>query len=144
MSWSASGCEVSLLESDNTTTVCLCDHLTNFGIMFDYCGKADPDNKYLNVLSNILLLISIICIFITQMMILSKKRSSLIHKSTKVTLKNKKMAEMNKNWNLFLAQLSFLGLAGLQEYVSSNLCQFFGLFIHLAFLAFFSWTSKQI
>ena len=101
-----------------------------------------PDHKYLNPISNILLLISIISIFITQMIILSKKRTSLIHKSTKVTLKNKKMAEMNKNWNLFLAQLSFLGLAGLQEYVSENLCQFFGLFIHLAFLAFFSWTSK--
>ena len=44
LAWSRAGCEVSEEDSTASLTVCLCDHLTNFGVMFDYQGQADPDD----------------------------------------------------------------------------------------------------
>ena len=53
-------------ESSGQRTVCQCDHLTNFAIMFDYLGKADPHDKALHTLSIICLSISCYSIFLTQ------------------------------------------------------------------------------
>ena len=73
LTWSGSGCSLSLEETDDTVTVCYCDHLTNFGIMFDYTGEAEPGDPILSVLSWILLTISSAAILITQFLLLHDK-----------------------------------------------------------------------
>merc|ERR1711911_367265 len=69
LNWSGSGCSLSLEETNDTVTVCYCDHLTNFGIMFDYMGEAEPGDQILSILSWILLIISSIAILITQILL---------------------------------------------------------------------------
>ena len=66
LAWSTSGCQVSQAETNLTTTVCLCDHLTNFGVMFDYQGRADPNDPVLSTLSTVLLSLSSLSILLTQ------------------------------------------------------------------------------
>ena len=43
-SWTTDGCSVFIDASDDSTTVCQCTHLTNFGIIFDFTGTVDRDN----------------------------------------------------------------------------------------------------
>ena len=66
LAWSRAGCEVSEEDSAASLTVCLCDHLTNFGVMFDYQGQADPDDPVFTLLSTILLSVSALSILLTQ------------------------------------------------------------------------------
>ena len=73
LTWSGSGCSLSLEETDDAVTVCYCDHLTNFGIMFDYTGEAEPGDPILSILSWILLIISSAAILITQFLLLHGK-----------------------------------------------------------------------
>jgi hypothetical protein len=67
-SWSSSGCVVSNTSSA-TETVCLCSHLTNFGIIFDYTGQADADDRALNILTYVLLTLSSMAILATQLLL---------------------------------------------------------------------------
>ena len=68
LNWSGSGCSLSLEETTDQVTVCYCDHLTNFGIMFDYIGEAEPGDTVLSILSRILLIISSAAVLITQVL----------------------------------------------------------------------------
>ena len=73
LNWSGLGCSLSLEETNDTVTVCYCNHLTNFGIMFDYTGEAEPGDPILSILSWILLIISSAAILITQFLLLHDK-----------------------------------------------------------------------
>ena len=53
----------------------------------------------------------------------------------------RKLAENNRNWTLFAAQMSFVILARQGSAVSQGACQFFGIIIHFLYLSFFSWTG---
>ena len=64
--WSTSGCQASQAESSDRLTVCHCDHLTNFGVMFDYQGKAEPNDPVLSVVSTVLLSLSSLSLLLTQ------------------------------------------------------------------------------
>ena len=55
----------------------------------------------------------------------------------------RKLAENNRNWTLFAAQMSFVILAR-QNSTVPGACQFFGIVIHFLYLSFFSWTSGSI
>ena len=81
LSWSGSGCSLSLEETDDTVTVCYCDHLTNFGIMFDYTGEAEPGDPILSVLSWVLLTLSSAAILITQFLLLHDKVNVVFYKT---------------------------------------------------------------
>ena len=67
--WSSRGCRLSTEEANPTQTVCLCDHLTNFGIIFDYKGQADANNQALSILTDVLLTLSCLAILATQLML---------------------------------------------------------------------------
>ena len=41
LSWSDDGCHVDYLNSNLLKTVCKCNHLTNFGLIFDINGALD-------------------------------------------------------------------------------------------------------
>ena len=68
-SWSDRGCRLSTEETSSTQTVCLCKHLTNFGIIFDYKGQADANNQALSILTDVLLTLSCLAILATQLML---------------------------------------------------------------------------
>ena len=58
------------------------------------------------------------------------------------TQKTRTVIEMNRNWCLLAAQLSFLGLTERHEAVPEPVCRIFGGITHFAYLTFFSWTRK--
>ena len=66
LAWARAGCNVSQEDSTASLTVCHCDHLTNFGVMFDYRGQADPDHPVLSLLSTVLLSLSALSLLLTQ------------------------------------------------------------------------------
>ena len=66
LAWSRAGCEVSEEDSTASVTVCHCDHLTNFGVMFDYRGQAEPHHPVFTLLSTVLLSLSALSILVTQ------------------------------------------------------------------------------
>ena len=68
LSWSNYGCEVSPESSNAETTVCRCNHLTNFALIFDFTGTVDPGdvNDWLNIVTYIVLSISIALLIVTQ------------------------------------------------------------------------------
>ena len=53
------------------------------------------------------------------------------------------MAENNRNWTLFSAQISFMVLARLYNDVPAIACEIFAIIIHLLYLAFFAWTGES-
>ena len=65
LDWSGQGCEVSSEGgTDLATTICHCHHLTSFGIMFS--GEAQAQDPVLSVLSDVLLVVSSLCVLATQ------------------------------------------------------------------------------
>ena len=62
LDWSAEGCQVG--GTGPSSTVCLCQHLTSFGIMFS--GQAEAEDPVLSVLSDVLLVLSSLCVLATQ------------------------------------------------------------------------------
>lgn len=60
--WSQTGCHVDLRRSTSKKTVCQCNHLTNFGIIF---GDGDADDPVLSLISIILGIISCSCLVVT-------------------------------------------------------------------------------
>ena len=59
---------VSLELSANHKTVCYCNHLTNFALIFDFTGTAHmaDDNIALDITTYVILTISIILLILTQ------------------------------------------------------------------------------
>ena len=68
-SWSSEGCNVSLDLSVGDKTVCYCEHLTNFALLFDFTGTVDVGDDYawLEILTYVVLSISIILLVLTQL-----------------------------------------------------------------------------
>ena len=64
LAWSPEGCQLGGEGSEGSSTVCLCQHLTSFGIMFS--GRATPQDPVLSVLSDVLLVLSSLCVLATQ------------------------------------------------------------------------------
>ena len=149
LGWSGQGCELSEEETELTTTVCHCHHLTSFGIMFS--GEAQAQDPALSVLSDVLLVVSSLCVLATQALlhfviksVLTAPARALSHfiiSRTDRRATARKLAENNRNWTLFAAQMSFVILARQHSAVSNGACQFFGIAIHFLYLSFFSWTG---
>ena len=66
-SWSTKGCKVSPEDSLDDSTVCHCEHLTNFAVIFDFTGDAIVDYLWLNIATYVVLSISIILLIVTQL-----------------------------------------------------------------------------
>ena len=69
LSWSLEGCYVSLDLSEDDKTVCYCEHLTNFALLFDFTGVADVGDNYawLDIVTYAILSVSIVLLIITQL-----------------------------------------------------------------------------
>ena len=64
--WSTNGCKVSTDDSKDDATICHCEHLTNFAVIFDFTGDAIVDYLWLDIVTYIVLSISIILLVVTQ------------------------------------------------------------------------------
>ena len=60
LEWSPMGCNISQERSTRDKTICHCNHLTNFALLFDFTGDAEErgENKALDIASYVLLAIS--------------------------------------------------------------------------------------
>ena len=78
--WSGEGCRVDWDTSSMLETVCQCDHLTNFGLLFDINGVLDDWSPYqmaiLSILTIVLCSLSILASLVT-LLILQISRSVL-------------------------------------------------------------------
>ena len=78
--WSEEGCQVDWDRSSMLETVCQCDHLTNFGLLFDINGVLDDWSPYqmaiLSILTIVLCSLSILASLVT-LFILQISRSVL-------------------------------------------------------------------
>ena len=145
LNWSTRGCET--IKESSTSTVCLCDHLTNFAIMF---GEADPHHPILDPLSVVLLSASCLSILVTQAA-LAITRFAILDNMMSLNWCNfrkdlrssmTKFVEDNRNWSLFAAQLSFICFSGLENHVPRVACKMFSILIHYLYMAFFLWTGN--
>ena len=55
-------------------TVCECYHLTNFALLFDTIGEEETENMALDLISDIVLVVSILSILITLLLIFKYER----------------------------------------------------------------------
>ena len=82
-SWSTEGCKVSPEDSQDDSTVCHCEHLTNFAVIFDFTGDAIVDHLWLDIATYIVLSISIVLLVVTQ--IVAHNYQRLVLASTYLT-----------------------------------------------------------
>ena len=68
-SWSQRECFLAEEISSMNKTVCECYHLTNFGIIMDFTGGADPFDAFLNYFSTVTMVISILFILLTEILL---------------------------------------------------------------------------
>ena len=62
--WNSTGCVHDPIASTRRTTVCLCNHLTNFAILMDISGRQE-DDKIKSVLTLVFLTASVISLILT-------------------------------------------------------------------------------
>lgn len=67
--WSGVGCYYNQDISNDSQSTCDCFHLTNFGIIMDFTGQANPFNIFLDYFSTITMIISMIFIFTTELVL---------------------------------------------------------------------------
>ena len=118
-----------------------------------FSGQAEAEDPVLSVLSDVLLVVSSLCVLATQALLFFAIKSvqpgparALTHfiiSRTDRRATARKLAENNRNWTLFAAQMSFVILARQHSAVSQGACQFFGVVIHFLYLSFFSWTGGE-
>lgn len=83
LSWNTTGCWVDEHESSLSHTVCRCNHLTNFAVLMDISGRQTNSNAK-DILSTIGLSLSIICLIVTNFLLLFVP--SLKSKRTTITV----------------------------------------------------------
>ena len=88
--WSTKGCKVSTDDSKDDATVCHCEHLTNFAVIFDFTGDAIVDYLWLDIVTYIVLSISIILLVVTQIVSHNYQRLviAIIYSKEKGLIKN--------------------------------------------------------
>ncbi|XP_057372837.1 adhesion G protein-coupled receptor L3-like isoform X2 [Daphnia carinata] len=125
--WSFDGCEV--IYADDVSTICQCDHLTNFAVLMDINGLFQNTTilalDYITVVGES---ISIVCLVVV-ILIFSWVRT--LRRDFRFTI------HRNLCWNLLIAEI--LLLAGIDATYNPDLCLSIAVFLHLFFLCAFSW-----
>ncbi|XP_049823101.1 latrophilin Cirl isoform X3 [Aethina tumida] len=127
--WSEEGCKVDASSSNNTHTVCLCDHLTNFAILMDVHAVYLPVQHEiaLKVITYVGCVISIICLMLAVITFLVIKGI----KSDRNTI------HLNLCLCLFIAESIFL--VGISQTQNRTLCGVFAGLLQYFFLCAFIW-----
>ncbi|XP_051501108.1 adhesion G-protein coupled receptor G6 isoform X2 [Myxocyprinus asiaticus] len=135
--WSSEGCEVSL-ESNSNRTVCLCNHLTHFGILMDISGAAaqidEKNNRVLTFISYIGCGISAIFSAATLLTYIAFEKLRRDYPSKIL---------MNLSTSLLFLNMVFLLDGWLASYEMEGLCVTVAVFLHFFLLTSFTWMGLE-
>ncbi|XP_061602269.1 adhesion G-protein coupled receptor G6 isoform X4 [Cololabis saira] len=136
--WNKSGCSVSA-ESTSNRTICLCNHLTHFGILMDVSqssSRIDPENKkVLTFLSYIGCGISAICSAATLLTYIAFEKLRRDYPSKIL---------MNLSSSLLFLNMAFLLNGWLASMVDSQaLCLAAAVLLHYFLLTSFTWMGLE-
>ncbi|XP_040206835.1 adhesion G-protein coupled receptor G6 isoform X4 [Rana temporaria] len=136
--WSQAGCKVLINESNANETVCLCNHLTNFGILMDLQrtqAYLDPlDAKILTFITYIGCGISAICTAATLLTYIAFEKIRRDYPSKIL---------MNLSTALLFLNLFFLLDSWLASFEINELCIAVAALLHFFLLATFTWMGLE-
>ncbi|XP_053317034.1 adhesion G-protein coupled receptor G6 [Spea bombifrons] len=134
--WSQSGCTVLSNESNANETVCLCNHLTHFGILMDLQrGEIDQENnKILTFITYIGCGISAICTAATLLTYIAFEKIRRDYPSKIL---------MNLSTALLFLNLFFLLDGWLASFEINELCITVAVLLHFFLLATFTWMGLE-
>lgn len=140
--WSDEGCSFAWRESNRTTTVCRCNHLTNFAALLDVRGREDND-RIKSTLTYIFCGLSIFCFCIS---ILISYRMSRVEKFTLANdqfrcRSNKYILNLNIAFCLLVT--NFLTVAGLDRREVRFVCLTISITLVFFLLSSFSFMFLQ-
>ncbi|XP_026070456.1 adhesion G-protein coupled receptor G6-like isoform X1 [Carassius auratus] len=135
--WNSEGCEVSS-ESNSNRTVCLCNHLTHFGILMDISGASaqidEKNNRVLTFITYIGCGISAICSAATLLTYIAFEKLRRDYPSKIL---------MNLSTSLLFLNMVFLLDGWLASYNIEGLCVTVAVFLHFFLLSSFTWMGLE-
>ncbi|XP_057209550.1 adhesion G-protein coupled receptor G6 isoform X7 [Triplophysa rosa] len=135
--WSSEGCEVSP-ESNSNMTICLCNHLTHFGILMDISGAAAQidakNNRVLTFITYIGCGISAIFSAATLLTYIAFEKLRRDYPSKIL---------MNLSTSLLFLNMVFLLDGWLASYEMEGLCVTVAVFLHFFLLTSFTWMGLE-
>uniref|UniRef100_A0A9J7X4A3 Adhesion G-protein coupled receptor G6 n=1 Tax=Cyprinus carpio carpio TaxID=630221 RepID=A0A9J7X4A3_CYPCA len=135
--WNSKGCEVSP-ESNSNRTVCLCNHLTHFGILMDISGASaqidEKNNRVLTFITYIGCGISAIFSAATLLTYIAFEKLRRDYPSKIL---------MNLSTSLLFLNMVFLLDGWLASYDIEGLCVTVAVFLHFFLLTSFTWMGLE-
>ncbi|XP_016091154.1 adhesion G-protein coupled receptor G6 isoform X7 [Sinocyclocheilus grahami] len=135
--WNSEGCEVSP-ESNSNRTVCLCNHLTHFGILMDISGASaqidEKNNRVLTFITYIGCGISAIFSAATLLTYIAFEKLRRDYPSKIL---------MNLSTSLLFLNMVFLLDGWLASYDIEGLCVTVAVFLHFFLLTSFTWMGLE-
>ncbi|XP_048841640.1 adhesion G-protein coupled receptor G6 isoform X2 [Brienomyrus brachyistius] len=136
--WNSEGCNVSQSKSTASRTVCLCYHLTHFGILMDISRSSellsDKNNKALTFISYIGCGISAICSAATLFTYIAFEKLRRDYPSKIL---------MNLSTSLLLLNMVFILDNWLAPVKAEGLCISMAAFLHFFLLTTFTWMGLE-
>ncbi|XP_065112220.2 adhesion G-protein coupled receptor G6 isoform X16 [Paramisgurnus dabryanus] len=135
--WNSEGCEVSL-ESNSNMTICLCNHLTHFGILMDLSGAAaqidEKNNRVLTFITYIGCGLSAIFSAATLLTYIAFEKLRRDYPSKIL---------MNLSTSLLFLNMVFLLDGWLASYEREGLCVTVAALLHFFLLTSFTWMGLE-
>ncbi|GAA6085887.1 adhesion G-protein coupled receptor G6 [Tachysurus ichikawai] len=135
--WNSEGCRVSA-ESNSNKTVCLCNHLTHFGVLMDLSGAAEIINerntKILTFITYIGCGLSAIFSAVTILTYVAFEKLRRDYPSKIL---------MNLSTSLLFLNMTFLLDSWLASYEIQGLCMAVAAFLHFFLLTSFTWMGLE-
>uniref|UniRef100_A0A8C7KIV9 Adhesion G-protein coupled receptor G6 n=1 Tax=Oncorhynchus kisutch TaxID=8019 RepID=A0A8C7KIV9_ONCKI len=135
--WNSKGCRVSPMSNGNKT-ICLCDHLTHFGILMDISGSAaqidEKNTKILTFITYIGCGISAIFSAVTLLTYIAFEKLRRDYPSKIL---------MNLSTSLLFLNMVFLLDGWLASFEMEGLCVAVAIFLHFFLLTSFTWMGLE-
>ncbi|XP_029607282.1 adhesion G-protein coupled receptor G6 isoform X9 [Salmo trutta] len=135
--WNSKGCRVSPMSNGNKT-ICLCDHLTHFGILMDISGSAaqidEKNTKILTFITYIGCGISAIFSAVTLLTYIAFEKLRRDYPSKIL---------MNLSTSLLFLNMVFLLDGWLASFEMEGLCVAVAVFLHFFLLTSFTWMGLE-
>ncbi|XP_039873812.1 adhesion G-protein coupled receptor G6 isoform X8 [Simochromis diagramma] len=136
--WSKEGCKKNSTESTANKTVCLCDHLTHFGVLLDI-SQTSPSIDEKN--NNILTFISYIGCGISAIFSAATLLTYIAFEKLRRDYPSKIL--MNLSTSLLFLNMVFLLDSWLSTMEKDGLCKAVAIFLHYFLLTSFTWMGLE-
>ncbi|XP_058247960.1 adhesion G-protein coupled receptor G6 isoform X7 [Hemibagrus wyckioides] len=135
--WNSEGCRVSP-ESNSNKTVCLCDHLTHFGVLMDLSGASvNTDEKNTKILTFITYIGCGVSAIFSAVTILTYVAFEKLRRDYPSKIL------MNLSTSLLFLNMTFLLDGWLASYEMQGLCMAVAAFLHFFLLTSFTWMGLE-